>query len=456
MSLTVDSPFNDVAQAIILETIRRGYTRAKSVAVVSTGIQESGLRMVWDPSHQWYGYYQQDGGYPNRMDPMGNITGFLDRLDVKFASPGASDDPYKDIFWLQQRPSEATADNAYMHGRMAYYDEISSHDAQAQALYDQFAETTPVVAPAAPADPNKPDFNEYAVPCENNQDRGGTPIDLFLLHTEESSGTDNADGLAHYLISTTGGENPVSYNFTISQAADGGVTVCVVVPSSLAAWAVGNSNNRSINLCFAGSRAAWTRDDWMLQSKAINVAAYIAVRECKANGIPLRVIVPYSDPGGVADHRYCTDFLKDGNTHTDVGGPLTPPWTNFPWDVFIADFNAYATGTIEESDDMSATAEQQIADLHLALMSKKTSRSIYKTPGEGDVWPWYELPQNDDAMIHMLWIDALAQDGIEWAVQVVATAAAGKGDDKDAWVAQHATNVLKRVPQDVLAQVLNS
>lgn len=107
--------------------------------------------MVWSPNRLWFGYFQQDGGYPNRMDPNGNVLGFLDRLDAKRRSPGASPDPFKNIFWLQQRPSDPSADTAYAKGRKAYYDEIRKHIAAATADYDRFSGGTPAPAPPPPA-----------------------------------------------------------------------------------------------------------------------------------------------------------------------------------------------------------------------------------------------------------------------------------------------------------------
>jgi hypothetical protein len=135
----------------------------------------------------------------------------------------------------------------------------------------------------------------------------------------------------------------VSYHYTISEdPVDHGVTVCDVVDTDRASWSALSANRRSINLVFAGSKASWTRNEWLLQSRAIDVAAYLAAQDCAKYGIPKRVLVPpYSAPGGVSDHRYVTRYLKDG-THTDVGGPMGPPWTGFPWDVFEAAFQKYA------------------------------------------------------------------------------------------------------------------
>ncbi|OHU06665.1 hypothetical protein BKG71_00115 [Mycobacteroides chelonae] len=103
-----------------------------------------------------------------------------------------------------------------------------------------------------------------------------------------------------------------------------------------------DANNRSINLCFAGSSASWTRDQWLKQSKAIEAAAYLCAADCVKYGIkPVVIPPPYaSDPPGISDHRYVTKRLKVG-THTDVGD-------GFPWDVFtaaVAKWFAVLTGT---------------------------------------------------------------------------------------------------------------
>ena len=181
-----------------------------------------------------------------------------------------------------------------------------------------------------------PEYNEYANWSKNCQRRGKTKIDLVLLHTQEGPG--NADSLARFLRSTEGGGNPVSYHYTVSQdPIDQGVTVVDVVDTDLASYSVGNSNNRSINICFAGSRAGWSRLQWLQQARAIDVAAWLAVADCKKYGIPIRVLSPpyKQKPPGISDHRYCSQFLRDGNNHTDIGD-------NFPWDVFTAAVNRYA------------------------------------------------------------------------------------------------------------------
>lgn len=178
----------------------------------------------------------------------------------------------------------------------------------------------------------RPDFNEYAVWSKNSQSRGKTKVDGFLLHTNE--GNSNADQLARWMQGDVG----VSYHYTISMdPKDKGVTVCDVVDTDRASWSVLSANNRTINLCFAGSYASWNRQQWIDRAgKAIDVAAYLAVQDAKKYGFATNVIAPpYAGRlPGISDHRYVTKVLGDG-THTDVGD-------GFPWDVFTAAVAKYA------------------------------------------------------------------------------------------------------------------
>ena len=251
------------------------------------------------------------GTVADRMDPARSAAMFyhaLARLDYNSTAhpPG----------WYAQQVQQSAFGYRY-----------DQRFAEAVRLYTRLVEPGFGVALA------RPDFNEYPKWSPNYQGRLGTKIDLWLIHTEEGSA--NADQLANYL------DNPasqVSYHYTISEDPnDHGVTVCDVVDTDYASWSVLDANNESINLCFAGSYVAWTRQQWLDNaSKAIDVAAYLAVQDCQKYGILIKVIEPpyLSDPPGISDHRYVTQHLGIG-THTDVGD-------NFPWDVFEAAVNKYA------------------------------------------------------------------------------------------------------------------
>ncbi|MDP7706789.1 N-acetylmuramoyl-L-alanine amidase [Mycobacterium sp. TY815] len=195
-------------------------------------------------------------------------------------------------------------------------------------------QSKPIPLPKEAAVSNRPAFNEFPVWSKNNSSRSAK-VDAFFLHTQEGGGGDAAaENLAKWFQNA----NEVSYHYTISQAADGGVTVVDCVDTDRASWSVLSANSRSINLCFAGSRSSWSRADWLKQAKAIDVAAYLAVKDAKKYGFPANVIAPpYSGRlPGISDHRYVTKVLGDG-THTDVGD-------GFPWDVFAAAVAKYAGG----------------------------------------------------------------------------------------------------------------
>ncbi|MEV5360566.1 transglycosylase family protein [Micrococcus luteus] len=208
-----------------------------------------------------------------------------------------------------------------------------------------------------PVDPNRPDFNEFPIWSTNNSGRN-TKVDCFLLHTQEGGGGDAAaENLAKWFQNANG----VSYHYTISQAADGGVTVVDCVDTDYASWSVLSANGRSINLCFAGSRASWTREQWLKQAKAIDVAAYLAVQDAKKYGFTPKVVPPpYTDRiPGISDHRYVTKVLGDG-THTDVGD-------QFPWDVFAAAVKKYTEGAPSAPEEPTKPTPVGPADDQLTL-----------------------------------------------------------------------------------------
>lgn len=192
-----------------------------------------------------------------------------------------------------------------------------------------------------PVNTNKPDFNEFAIWSPNNQGRNGVKVDCIFIHTQEGGGGNAAaEDLANWMKNPA---NKVSYHYTGSQASDGGTTVVDCVDTDRASWSVLSANNRSINYCFAGSRASDSRATWMKRAGVIDAFAYLMVQDCKKYKIPIKVIKPvhngidatYKDRiPGISDHRYVTEVLDDGS-HTDVG-------PNFPWDYLEDRLNFWA------------------------------------------------------------------------------------------------------------------
>lgn len=186
----------------------------------------------------------------------------------------------------------------------------------------------PAPAPEAPVT-SKPAYNEIERMGNSSSGRGGTRITNFLLHTEE--GNSSAESLAGYLNNPN---NNASYHYTLRDA-----ILCDVVDTDLASWSVGDANSFTINLCFAGSRASWSRDQWLAIERDIAVAAWVAVQDCKKYGFSTEVIAPpYHRADGISDHYYVTKIIGWG-THTDVG-------PNFPWDVFTGYVRSFADGTV--------------------------------------------------------------------------------------------------------------
>lgn len=383
--LRADSGQREVADAIVAEAVRRGYSRDEVVAVVSTARQESSLNPRARSSNGlWVGIFQQDASYPGRFDPNENIRAFFDRLDVKRRSAGASADIWKNIFWLQQRPGEKSADAAFANGRQAYLVEIKSRVADAVADVERFGGVMAA---------ERPDFNEFPVWSDNSSDRGGVKPTMFLLHTQEGDG--NAESLAKYFTPA----NQVSYHYTISKGAnDDGVTVVDCVDTDFASWSVGNANAQSINLCFAGSRAGWSRAEWLAKAgRAIDVAAFLAVQDARKYGFSTLVVPPPYKAGkpGISDHRWVTDVFGWGS-HTDVG-------PGFPWDVFQASVAKYAaTGAVGGTGGTAGSGgfEYPSAD----VMLREVWEQLRGPHGKG----WPQLGKNAKGE-YLTLVDAVAE-----------------------------------------------
>lgn len=279
--------------------------------------------------------------------------------------------------------------------------------------------TTPT--PTTPSVTIEPRYNEIALWSPSNSPRGGRKPDLFLLHTQEGNG--DARSLASFLANPA---NQVSYHYTVSQDSAGNVTVVDVVDTDFASWSVLSANPRSINLCFAGSRAGWGRNEWMRISKAIEVAAWLAVADCKKYGIATRVLAPpYSaNPPGISDHRYVTQYLGDG-THTDVGD-------GFPWDFFTAAVKRFTTGAAPApvtttpstgGQTMANVPQDQWDRVYQEVTKRFRSRSPLRHLGEGEVDTWAGMDLNMDANLHVLVVKTMAEVGDLNALRLLAEVA---------------------------------
>lgn len=327
---------DDYAKAVIAEGQRRGITPRGIVIALATVLVESG-----NPIRMW-----ANGKVPESLSLPHDAVG-SDGYSVGLFQQQVRQGPTGQWWWGDARTCmnptlsaglfydrlvkrDYNSGDAGAHAQAiqqsAFPDRYAQRMGEAQSIYNRLA--------GGSVPDNRPDFNEFAIWSANNGPRS-TKVDCFLLHTQEGGGGNAAaENLAKWFQTA----NQVSYHYTISQASDGGVTVVDCVDTDFASWSVLSANGRSINLCFAGSKASWSRADWLKQAKAIDVAAYLAVQDAKKYGFPAKVVAPpYTDRiPGISDHRYVTKVLGDG-THTDVGD-------GFPWDVFAAAVNKYATG----------------------------------------------------------------------------------------------------------------
>jgi hypothetical protein len=161
----------------------------------------------------------------------------------------------------------------------------------------------------------------------SSSSRFGARVTNILFHTQEGNGT--PESLAAYLNNP---DNGASYHRTIG---DG--RVVNVVPLDRASWSVLDANSYTENICFAGSRASWSREEWLEIEDDIQIACWLAVQDCETLGIePVVIAPPYDVRDGISDHKYVTQALGIG-THTDVG-------PNFPWDVVRYWVGQYASG----------------------------------------------------------------------------------------------------------------
>jgi hypothetical protein len=403
---------DQVASEFIAEGHRRGITERGIVICIATGLVESSLtvyanakvpdsmalphdavgsdgfsvgplqqQVVWGQNGWWWGDAR------TCMDPTlsaGLFYGRLVRLDYNGPnSPGS---------YAQAVQSSAFPDR---------YDERM---ADAQGIYDRLNNK-----PAVPAIPPPVFFEDNQIGRYNNfSGRSGRTVDLLIIHTEEPYRAPpnlTAQSLADLIKNSEGGGNPISYHYAIGQKPNGAVEVIDIVDTDYESWSVLDANPDSINYCFAGSSVSMSTAEWMARyGNAIDVCAYLVVQDAHKYGVPLKVIEPPydSDPPGITDHRYVTDWLGDG-THTDVG-------PNFPWPYFAARINHYA-GTAPSGDDVPLVSQP--------------SASIYRE--SNDPLPWQGTPLDFviDAQTHEGRVETLALQGVPKAVELVRAVAEG-------------------------------
>lgn len=229
----------------------------------------------------------------------------------------------------------------------------------------------------------KPAFEEINMMTGGGRTSRTRPIVNFFLHTEEGNGS--AKSLAIYC----NGSNGVSYHYTLRDR-----ILCDVVDTDFASWSVLDANVFSINLCFAGSRAGMSREEWLKREDDIKIAAWIAVQDCRKYSSMSTLVIkpPYGvQAAGISDHKYVTQKLRIGN-HTDVGN-------NFPWDVFEKYVLLY-NGNTNSGDEMTKEEHDKLFQLWGVWFNDIDSDSAYAPPGEGRKHKQKDFVRTIDGRVH--------------------------------------------------------
>jgi hypothetical protein len=330
---------DDYARAIIVEGRRRGISVKGIKIALATALVESNLVMYannGDPEslrypHEALSFDANSVGLFQQRAPWWGTT--ADRM-----SPERSAGMFYEALSRFDYNSDAHTPGWYAQAvqRSAFPTRYDARFAEASALFDRLAGGAPAHVEAATA---RPEFTELdRMTGGGRSPRSRKPIN-WLLHTEE--GNSSAEQLARYCD----GSHNVSYHYTLRDR-----VVCDVVDTDFASWSVLSANAFTINLCFAGSRASWTRNQWLDRETDISIAAYMAVQDCRKYGIPILVNPPpYVATPGISDHKYVTEELGIG-THTDVGD-------NFPWDVFTNYVEKWAGTQIDRLPGSSAAGQ---------------------------------------------------------------------------------------------------
>lgn len=333
---------DQVAQEIIAEGRRQGVSRRGIVIALAVGLVESGLVV--------YANSAVPGSLALPHDAVGSDGLSVGPLQqqVRQGSTGewwwgpveVCQDPTGSarLFFAALRKlayDSATTDAAagaiaQSVQKSAYPDRYAARMGDARAIYDRLTADTSTTGGTAMT---KPDFAYHEKLCQSRSSRQGARVVYALGHTQEGDGT--ALSLADYLSDPS---HDASYHYVFDNS-----TMVAVVDTDYGSWSVLDANRQSINFCFAGSRASWSRQTWIDRMRnGIRIAAWAIAEDVKKYPyINAKIVQARPYPKGavpcVADHYFVTKVLGIGN-HTDLG-------PNFPFDLLEADLSLYLGAT---------------------------------------------------------------------------------------------------------------
>lgn len=431
-----------VAREVHAVSLERGLDELATVMclmciAVEVGAQDTnGEQQYWcpwneaDPESKLYSHDSQSddgrsvGYFQQQKGPKGELWWGTTRDEMTLAVAANNFlerlcDNYKDASGNATLAGEFIADVQQCNPRYRY--RYADKWAEAWEVFNTMIGTKkPIPNPTPPPTtspaplPDKPNYKEIPMFGNGYGVRRQKPINFFW-HTEE--GNSSAEQLAYFC----NGDNNVSYHYTVR---DG--VVCDVVDTDYYSWSVLEANVFSLNLCFAGSKAGWSREEWLRRERDIEIAAYITVQDCKKYGIPLEVISPpYGKPRpGISDHKYVTQALGIG-THTDVG-------YNFPWDrarYYIEKYGRLPAQKIETKEDdwMSGVNADRLNAAVDKILQQYGSRSMFRDSNT-NVDDAFGMLLNTDATVYdVLVIIRAFLAGDPQAVARIRRLANGKG-----------------------------
>lgn len=401
-----------VAREVHAVSLERGLDELATVLAlmciaVEVGAQDTNGEQQWwcpwneaDPESKMYSFDSQSddgrsvGYFQQQKGPRGELWWGSTRDEMTLAIAANNflerlDDSYQNAKDNRVLAGEYVANvqqcNPAYRGRYAeHWDEAWEVLRRALDTKKPLPPVKPKPTPAPSVPVTKPKFTELNRYGEGYGVRRQKPINFFL-HTQEGDGS--AEGLAQFC----NGANNVSYHYTVRDS-----VVCNVVDTDYYSWSVLDANVFSINLCFAGSFAGWTREQWLQRDKDIEIAAYIAVQDCRKYGIPFEVISPpYGTPRpGIADHKYVTQALGIG-THTDVG-------YNFCWDRFQYYVEKYSRAEVKQKNDEDWMSNVNTDRLNAAvdkILQQYGSRSMFRD-SNSNVDDAFGMMLNTDATVY--------------------------------------------------------
>ncbi|URG17396.1 endolysin amidase [Rhodococcus phage Mbo2] len=170
----------------------------------------------------------------------------------------------------------------------------------------------------------------------NHSNRFGTRIRLFVLHTSEGGKRQTPEDLHQWMKN-----NSVSYHYIA-----GAGKLLGIVDTDRYSWSCLDANPYTINLVYAGSQAAMSRQEWIDRFRPdIRNTAEVIVRDARKYNYNPRLIdwdaVGRGETGttdhygitmglGIGDHtdvghQYPFDLLRQDIEDILVGAPVTPP-----------------------------------------------------------------------------------------------------------------------------------